>query len=674
MITAPSGLISNMDSYTRNPTAKVFISWDTVLLSGEWFRLDQSQIDTGAILSQAEYEDGATIIEGLSSVDSRVYADETEFLLGLEGYAELLGDSYQYSISDMDIELDNTNNRYTPRDNKNRLSNPGFEFSKDDWNEVITGAVTIEIDEDIPKSKIRDLQINNPSDDPSYVFSDVIAIYDTDGYTITPLESAEDWNLSFYVTGSGVVNLNLLAFSLTASGAVDISTGYLGGAAVQELVSGSWARPNVTMNVPVGTSYLRAVLSTSGTLAKFDDGQTEQSITPTDYNGNFVGDLILPKRAIRSEVGFNNYNIPKFVGLTNKFIPSVSKDTIQVFAYDMADRLKDIIVEDKYYENKRTDELIIELASIAGIGVEQLVLETGTNTIEFAYFQEASVWTYMNQIAESEGGRIFFDETGKLIFWNRNHYRNNLDVRYTFSFSESITDLTYEISKQKVKNRIYVKAYPKKKLTDVRIYNDTTVPAVSAGDTQEFFCQYNYLQEKSVPALNVQVPIIGTDIIANTQEDGGGSNISSDISISSYFIFRESMRINLNNANAALAYLTSFKIYGDPIVIARRIEILDEDTESQSIYDTQELQIENNYITTDAFATTLSTQKLAELKDSRDFIRIDVVGVPYLQLGDIVSVQRSFDGEYENFHIIKNSWSFRDDFMQTLELEKKVII
>ena len=232
MIPAPSGLISNMDSYTRNPTAKVFISWDTVLLSGEWFRLDQSQMDTGAILSQSEYEDGETIIEGLSSVDSRIYADETEYLMGLEGYAELLGDSYQYSISDMDIELDNTDNRYTPRDNKNRLSNPGFEFSKNDWNEVVTGAVTVEIDESNPRGDIRDLQINNPSDDPSYVFSDPVAIYDTDGYNITPIESSEDWVLSFYVLGSGVVNLNLLAYDLSASGVADISTGYLRGSAL----------------------------------------------------------------------------------------------------------------------------------------------------------------------------------------------------------------------------------------------------------------------------------------------------------------------------------------------------------------------------------------------------------------------------------------------------------
>ena len=400
MLTPPSGLIINMDSYTRNPTAKVSISWDTVLASGEWFVLDQSQLDTGAILTQSEYEEGETILEGLSDIDSRIYADETEYLISLQGFSELIGDSYQYSISDMDIDLDNTDNRYTPRENKNKLQNPGFEFNKTDWNEVLlsnvvidsysesnsdsefnisgvpsapntscaqsfsgdggtlnkatfylkkadsptgnayakiyahsgtfgtssipTGSplatsdaldvsslttslalvefpftgenkitladgtkycisieyssgggafdtkriivgydsvgshngnfsnysdqwyieasydlcfyvykdpVEIKIDENNPNLGIRDLQINNSNG--SYVFSNVVPIYETDGYNITPTIEDETWTLSFYVTGSGMINLNLLAYGLTASGVSGITTGYIAGTAYQ---------------------------------------------------------------------------------------------------------------------------------------------------------------------------------------------------------------------------------------------------------------------------------------------------------------------------------------------------------------------------------------------------------------------------------------------------------
>ncbi len=678
MIIAPSGLISNMESYTRNPTSKLFISWDTILLSGEWFKLDQTELDSGGILTQYEYEEGDTILEGLSDIDSRIYTDETDYLLSLEGYSKLQGDSYQYSIADMDVLLDNTNSRYIPRENKNKLNNSGFEFNKDSWNESLGTNASSFIDEYNPHYGIRDLQINNPDQNDALIFSNIIDVYTTDGYNKIPILSAEDWNLSFYATGSGIMSLNLMAYDLSASGSNDITTGYLSGSAYQisleDDASGVWNRFDTSLSVPSGTYYLRALLSISGCWARFDDGQVEKSLNVTDIENNFIGDLILPKRAIRSEIGFNNYNVPKFTGLTTKFIPNIAEDTIQIYAYDMADRLKDIIIVDKYYENKRTDELIVELASLANIEIESISLETGTNTVEFAYFQEGSVWTYMNQVAESEGGRIFFDETGKLIFWNRNHYRNNTDIKYTFDFSNNIIDLSYEISKKKVKNYIKVQASPKKKLVNTKIYDDTTNSSIGSGETEEFFCQYNYKEETSIAALNVVVPTIGTDIIANTAENGSGSNISSDISISSYYIFRDSMRLNLHNANASTAYLTTFQIYGDPIVTARYIKEIKEDKNSEAIYDTQKLNIENNLITTDSFASDLATQKLAELKDSRDFIKIDAVGVPYLQLGDMVKVQRSFDGTYEKFIIIENSWSFQDDFTQTLTLEKKVIV
>lgn len=253
------------------------------------------------------------------------------------------------------------------------------------------------IDEYYPHFGIRDLQFYNPNNGPAYIFSNVIPVYETDGYNITPILILQSWSSSFYTMGSGVVSLNLKAYNLSASGTWNITTGYLGGSANKiTAVSGIWTRFNTTLMVPSGTYYLRVILSASGDWARFDDGQLEKQSYETDINNDFIGDLILPKRAIRAEVGFANYNVPKFTGLANKFIPDISKDTVQLYAYDMADRLKDIIVEDKYFENKRTDELIIELASIAGMGIEQLSLETGTNTVEFAYFQEASVWTYMN--------------------------------------------------------------------------------------------------------------------------------------------------------------------------------------------------------------------------------------------------------------------------------------
>ena len=672
MITPPTDFISKMDSKTRNPTQGLLVSWNNILLSGEWFRLDQSKLDSGAILTKTPYLDGVTITDFISDLDSKVYDDESQYVIMLEGYAEALGDNGQYSISDFDCELVNTNNRFTPRANKNKLLNPGYEQSKEYWNEINgVGASTV-INENSVRTGVRSLQANNPSVNEDAVFSDPIELNDGD-----PISIAENWTFSDYVMGSGLLTMCIKSYDNRALGNNhNVTSGFLSQVcSVIPLTSGTWSRPEVTLNVASGARYLKAFLSIcSGKWSRYDDGQVEKSINATFIDDTFIGDFILPKRLIKAEVGFSLSHVPKFAGLTDRIHPSTKGDTVQIHAYDFADRLKDIVIKDKYYSNKRSDQIISELASLADIDASKISLETGTLTIEFAYFAEGSIWYYMAQVAEAEGGRVFFDEEGVLRFWSRSHYSTYQAPAYEFNFTDHIQDIDYEVANSKVRNRIVVNAKPRQLLTNQKIFNDDTAQSLTLGENKEFFCQFAYRNELSVPALNVQVPVIGTNIKATANADGTGANLSAYLSISSYYTFRESMRINLSSSYPGTLYVTTLNIYGDPIVIKKQIQQIKEDAQSQGIYDVKTLEIENDLIPNDTAALALATQRLAELKDPRDFVTIDAVGVPYLQIGDKVRVQRSFDGTFENFYIVKNKWTFSEDFVQTLDLEKKVIV
>jgi hypothetical protein len=489
------------------------------------------------------------------------------------------------------------------------------------------------------------------------------------------LDVPEIWTFSDYIQGAGNANLRLISFGINNNNIQDIETGYLGEASYQfTLTSGEWARPSVSYTIPSGSYYVRAVITSSGSFLRADDGVVEEGTNISAYDPDFIGNYILPKRPVKLQIGFSNINVPKFSGLTNKITPKLKEDSTQIYAYDWANLLKDKKITQTFYENLRTDEIIALLAGLGGIDALQMSLETGKLTVEFAWFQEGSIWFYLTQVAEAEGGRIFFDEEGILTFWNRDHFDSLSNVIYSFTFADHIQDLNYEISSSKVKNRIEVKANPKKLLTNKVIHTQTDVQQIDAGDTQEVWGQYSYGDEKSVPAINVQTPVIGTDIIANTQEDGLGVNISSYITISSSSVFIESSKINLQNSYGAIAYITKFQLKGDPIVTKSRIEVVKEDTNSIALYDTQILAIENDLIDTDAYAGYIASQKLYEMKDPHDFITIEVVGVPYLVVGDRVNVQRSFGGETEDFHVISNRWRMEDDFTQTLELEKKSTI
>jgi hypothetical protein len=662
-IVIPSGFFDSMDSSTRNPTAELFVSWKDVLVSGEWFRLDQSLTDGNSLLTSKSYLNGESIIELIIDADAKLYDDESIYVKMLEGYSELIGDSFHYATSDLDFELDNTDNRFTPRANINLLANPGFEQSKTSWNEVMEAGAKTYIDEVNVRAGIRSYQIYNPNKNKSYAFSDRMSIANI----------ADSYTYSQYITGSGVATLQLRSFGLSNSGVNNFTTGELGTNSYQiTLVSGVWNRPSVSLDVPSGAWFIRSMFSASGTWLRADDGQVEQGLTSSAYSEDFIGDLILPKKAVKVNVGFNTNNVKKFSGAIQKITPNIKDDVITAYCYDWADALKDKKITSTYYENLRTDQIISNLAALAGIAAGKTLLETGLLSITFAWFQEGSIWTYINQIAEAEGGIVFFDEEGILNFYNRTHFSTYPEAIYGFSFDNNITNLGFEISKDRVKNRIEVKANPRKKLTSKLIYELVETVSIGTGETIEVWGQFNYGLETTVPALNVAVPVLGVDILANSQADGLGTNITGNVSISSYSIFQESIKVNIKNNYGSTVYITKFNITGDPIVIKSRIEVIKEDTNSQSLYDTQILAIENDLMDDPNYAITLAQSKLAEMKDPMDAISIECIGTPFLRVGDIVSVQRSFDSTFENFQIIKNRWQFDGDFMQNLELQKKV--
>jgi hypothetical protein len=435
-----------------------------------------------------------------------------------------------------------------------------------------------------------------------------------------------------------------------------------------------WTRVQVRLLVPSGLYYLRAILAASGVMAKFDDGQLEKAYDATEIDTDFIGDKLLPERLIQAQIGFNGSKVKKFTGFIDSIDPDIKNDTIKIHAYDMSEKLKNTKVSSELMMDMRADELIGALANYCGIDETKRSLEVGSHVVSYAWFNDASAWTYMNQIAEAEGGRVFFSEDGILTFWNRDHvaYQDTTPVYY-FTIDKNIMNINYDISKSNIKNRISVKAYPKKLLDNTIIYDEEELATeILAGETKEFWCQFSHGNESSVPALNVLPPVIGVDIMANSESDGSGYNMSSYIEITSDSIFAESYKMNIKNNYSAPVYITQIVIEGQPIVIAKEIEVIEEDTDSQALYGVQELAIENNFIDEESFARSLAEIKLLVKKDARNFIEIEVIGAPHLQIGDVVSAEGGFDKIAYNYTIVKNQEQLDGDYIQTLTLERKL--
>jgi hypothetical protein len=413
-----------------------------------------------------------------------------------------------------------------------------------------------------------------------------------------------------------------------------------------------------------------------------DGVQLEKGVL-TDYANNFIGDFILPRRPNKLSItmfdGDGGGTIPAFTGITETLEPDLKRDTIHIHSYDFGNELQNVkaltttSTGARMYTNIRSDVMLRHLAGMGGLASDDYLFDTGKNTIPFFWIQEGSVWFYMAQVAEAEGGRIFFDENGVLNFWNRDHIDGHSDSKFTFSMENDILEYSYRIDKDEIRNHIIVKTSPREVQANQPVYTNNTAIEVLPTESYDVWGQ---LED---PVISADEPTSSSTTAsywrANTAMDGSGSDVSALFSISGWYVLAKDIKFTLTNNSGVTAYITKILINGDPAQVINNITEEALDQESIDLYGEQVLQIENDYILTNSYAKNLATDKLFNLKNPRDNVLMHVVGVPYLQIGDVVTVPEGFDDKTKNLFIKKKRWQINaeGEYIEYIDLLSKTI-
>jgi len=372
-----------------------------------------------------------------------------------------------------------------------------------------------------------------------------------------------------------------------------------------------------------------------------------------------------------------------FAGLLENAIPKIKQDEIDIHCYDFAVEMMDKQVQTTtsgmgMYSNLASHFLIRELAYKAGLTDADLTVESGKQVIPFAWFRDGSVWFYMQQIAEAEGGRVFFDEEGYLNFWNRDHLDSNTTSRFTFTYADYIIDMNYRVDKDQVKNRIVVKSDVREVQSSQPVWTHDGSIEILSGENIEVWANINDQEGRDLPCTGLDEPEAGGSTstwTANTESDGTGADKSSSIHLQTWNPFATAAKMVFDNQSKQKLYITELIIYGTPAKIVNEIEVKREDSTSIGIYGRQELQIENPFIGNESYAVNLASDKLFNMKDPLNKMHIDVVGIPYLQIGDVVTTETGFAGKQKDFFITRNRWQLLQDsdYMQHFDLETRTI-
>jgi hypothetical protein len=369
-----------------------------------------------------------------------------------------------------------------------------------------------------------------------------------------------------------------------------------------------------------------------------------------DQNGT-IGTAILPNRPTDAKIGFavesQNKLIPKFKGLTKTPKDNYGDRTLSFTAQDYVKFLYDFELDSAKYTNQTTDAIITDILSTVGFGSSQYSIETGLSTITFAYFQKTqTAGARIAQLAEAEGGVFYQDETGKLTFLNRRSVRDVAfsNTVWTIELS-SIIDWE-EDNSAPIYNKVTVKAKPRIVQSLQEIWRNGPEIEIDPSATVTVWANF------SDPIDAVTDPADTTDYTAFTATGGGGSDITSDISIvTSKFV--TATKLEITNNNASKAYMNLLKLRGTPAQVKGEILEISEDASSQNKYGVLPYTVENNLIDDRVYAKSLADDLITDYSARKRNVIVTVRGVPQLQLNDRIKIYDSRKGDYLYMKVIR---------------------
>lgn len=391
----------------------------------------------------------------------------------------------------------------------------------------------------------------------------------------------------------------------------------------------------------------------------------------TPHAGSIIEDFILPYRPTKLYMGFGSEAVPLFVGLTDK-MPTVDEKGKTAsfhlidFMHSLFNRPLDRTV---ILENVSTDAALEELMDVAGILPTQFDFDIGFNIIDFVYFEKGTTFgDAVKQLMEAEMGRFYMNEVGVIRFKNRQNY-DSTPVAY---FDKSnVLDIKTK-TQDDIVNVVEIRAKVRQVQAKQKYWELQQAFSIPANSSVEVWADF----DDPVTTVDDPVYISGATTslyTANTQEDGTGTAVSSNIAVSTTK-FAKSFLMQFTNTNAYSVYITTLELFATPAKVVKEIYVREQDDASVAEYDERPMVIENNFINNEGDAFSKAKIILDDWSQYGGISELTVKGNPALQLGDAVGCTiPGYEGTYVLTKIINKLMITGKgvQFLQTLTVKKR---
>ncbi len=383
-----------------------------------------------------------------------------------------------------------------------------------------------------------------------------------------------------------------------------------------------------------------------------------------------IGTALRPNRPLKIFIGFEVNGqeklIPIMEGLTvGQIEEDKMKRVARLKAYDYMKWLNEKPQETSIYQSQRSDEIIEDILSNAGIGSTGYSLDQGLNTVGFAWFEKGqTAGNRIRQICEAEEAIFYQGEDGTLHFDNRDKYAVAPYTGYVWTIDPADILDWQGATNSAIINRAIVKAKPRTVKGESEIWRDGIEEEIPAGQSVTIWASFDN------PVSGITAPSSGTDYKAFTGSGGAGSDITADIDIV-LTSFTKTAKLVITNNNGSTAYMNLLKLRGTPATVDYEIEEVFEDTTSIADYNENQEEIDNDFIDDRSFAQKVAQMVVRKNANPIDRLVITIRGIPQIQLRDWVRVKDQDLDEYLNYRVMKIQGILDSgSFIQNLYLRK----
>lgn len=407
-----------------------------------------------------------------------------------------------------------------------------------------------------------------------------------------------------------------------------------------------------------------------------------------------IGSGILPGRPLRISASIDGESMGQIVAFTGTPQNTISNRQLSIHGYDVFQYLNSMIstasgvlTTSGVYANQSASAIIGDLLAEQGFSANQYVLDQSLQSA-IGYLAPANlkVGDIIQELCEAEQALSFADENGIIRFWNRQHFLTQSGTSQTTFTYTNISDLNY--AQTPIINDVKVTAYPRKpNVTATKIWELQSTQTIQPNAT--LLIEADFTDDfGALPTLSVSAPLPhgsanDSHFIANSAQDGSGSDVTTSLSVTRQWTTSTSYFMVFTNSTAATVYLTQLVLYGIPIQVSQVIVQRYQDTASIALYGTNPqnngdvLEIENDYIQDPSQAYTLAYTLVNQYsKPLRRYENVPVFANPALQIGDLCTLTNPDTGETLTIYItgIRTQMGSNGNLAQYIDFEARTIL